>query len=231
MTSAAALSPALALSASNPTGAVSVSCALRHRGVITSLHASTGQRGDLATLAQQLCQQQGLTPAALAELRIDLGPGSYTGLRVAVTLVRFLHHYAGIPVLATDTLSLMARCSVASACTQRLRPVLDARMGRYHTGTFRYRNDQLQALAEPVALRPAAWLDSLAAGDLVIAPAALGHVIAAELQARGVEWRAATAVTAEALFLPGLALQAHDAASLQPQYLVASYAEDAAEPR
>jgi tRNA threonylcarbamoyl adenosine modification protein YeaZ len=220
--------PTLALSGSNPTGQTPFSAALRTAGAIASLQSPAGQRGDLAVLAQQLCQQHGLGPAELAELRIDLGPGSYTGLRVAVTLTRFVQHFAGIPVLAIDTLSLLARCSVAPGCGQRLRPVLDARMGRYHTGTLHYHHEQLVAAAPPVALRPAVWLDSLAAGDLVIAPAALGEALASELQARSVAVCTAQPVTAAALFLPGLSLQACSSATLQPHYLIGSYAEEPA---
>lgn len=225
MTAPTPRSPSLALSGSNPTGEAPFSCALRHAGRVTSLQSPSGQRGDLLVLAQQLCQQHGLLPGDLAELRLDLGPGSYTGLRVAVTLARFLQHFAGIPVLTIDTLSLLARCSSAPHDRQRLRPVLDARMGRYHTGTLAYRDGQLVQLADPVAMQPAAWLDSLQAGDLVIAPAMLGNGLAAELQARGIDWRVAGHVTAAALFLDDIALQPREAAELQPQYLVASYAE------
>jgi tRNA A37 threonylcarbamoyladenosine modification protein TsaB len=130
--------PALALCASNATGDRPLSCALRTAAGIFTIHSTSAQRGDLTHLAAELCRRHGVTAADLRELRLDLGPGSYTGLRVAVTLARCLATFGALEVLTTDTLTLLAHTAGPQPTNRRLRPVLDARAGHLHDGQLRW---------------------------------------------------------------------------------------------
>lgn len=218
--------PALALSGSNVTGDAPFSCALRLADRIVDLRSPAGERGDLAALARDLCRQHGVSPQDLGELRVDLGPGSYTGLRVAVTFVRFLHRFGDVPVLATDSLSLLATAALGrDLAGRRLRPLLDARRERFHCAALRF-DAGLHPIEPPQALARAELLGRLAASDVCIVPAALAAPLGAALKAAGAEVVVASGVVAADLFRPELALAPASSAGLEPKYLMGSYADD-----
>ncbi|MBL9079767.1 MAG: tRNA (adenosine(37)-N6)-threonylcarbamoyltransferase complex dimerization subunit type 1 TsaB [Planctomycetes bacterium] len=212
----------LALSGSNVTGDAPFSCALRLRGAVHEARSPAGQRGDLAALVDAVCRAHGVRPADLTELRLDLGPGSYTGLRVAVTFVRFLQRFGGVPVLATDSLSLLATAALGAGT--RLRPLLDARRERFHTALLAA-TPGLGVLEAPTALPLGEVLARAAAGDTFVVPAAVAAQHGDALRATGAALLVATGVAARDLFRAELPLLAATAAELEPKYLMGSYAE------
>jgi tRNA threonylcarbamoyladenosine biosynthesis protein TsaB len=54
------------------------------------------------------CEQQGLGPSALQAVAVSLGPGSFTGLRVGLSVAKGLALALGIPVLGVPTLDAIA---------------------------------------------------------------------------------------------------------------------------
>lgn len=216
---------ALALSGSNVTGDAPFSCALRLGSGIVERRSPAGARGDLATLAADLCRQHGVRPQDLGELRLDLGPGSYTGLRVVVTFVRFLQRFGDVRVLATDSLSLLASAALGrDLAGRRLRPLLDARRERFHTAGLTF-DTRLQLVEPPAALPFADVLQRVAATDLFVVPAAVDVQVGAALRDRGAEVLVATGIAARDLFRPELDLVPASSAELEPKYLMGSYAE------
>lgn len=214
--------PSLAVSGSNVTGDAPFSCALRLGTTVHERRSPAGQRGDLAALADALCRAHGVRPADVAELRIDLGPGSYTGLRVAVTFVRFLQRFGDVPVLATDSLSLLATAALGRGA--RLRPLLDARRERCHAALLAAA-PSLRLVEAPTALPLAEVLAAAATGDLFVVPASFEAQHGALLRGTGAEVFVAAGVAAQDLFRPELALQSASASELEPKYLMGSYAE------
>lgn len=216
--------PALALSGSNVTGDVAYSCALAAHGSVFAT-ATTDGRGDLAALVARLCSDAGVAPAAIGELRVDVGPGSYTGLRVAATFVRFLQRFGGLPVLAVDSLALLAARVPAAAGPLPVLALLDARRQRVHTQRFVVAPGRIEPTGPPAAVPLEQAVAGLAAGCVVAAPATLPPALAAPLRAAGAVLRAEIRVTAAELFAPGLPLLPASAADLEPRYLMGSYAE------
>ena len=218
--------PALAISASNPCGDAAVSAALRWPdGRVVAAVAPAGARSDLVATIAGLCREHGVRPPDLRELRLDLGPGSYTGLRVAVTFARFLMQYGNLAVLATDSLALLATAAVGRR-GGRLRPLLDARRERFHLGCLLSADGgRLRQVDEPRAVAWSEVLASLQPGDLVVTPPTVAASRGEALRARGAVVVVATGVTARDLFRPELDLRPHTAAELEPRYLMASYAE------
>jgi tRNA threonylcarbamoyladenosine biosynthesis protein TsaB len=217
--------PALAVSGSNVTGDAPFSCALRLGEAVHEARSPAGERGDLATLARDLCAQHGVRPADIGELRIDLGPGSYTGLRVAVTFVRFLQRFGDLTVLATDSLSLLATAALGrDLAGRRLRPLLDARRERCHTAALEYATG-LQLVEAPRAVPFAEVLAAVGERELVLVPAAFEPQVGAALRTKGAEVLVAAGVAARDLFRAELPLRAATAAELEPKYLMGSYAE------
>jgi tRNA threonylcarbamoyladenosine biosynthesis protein TsaB len=218
--------PVLAVSGSNVTGDAPFSCALWHEGRLVAAQSPAGGRGDLAGLVDGICRGAALPPAAVRAVRIDLGPGSYTGLRVAVTFVRSLQQWSGVHVTATDSLSLLATAGLERAGGRRLRPLLDARRERVHTAVLQVdAGGRLAITAEPQALPLPEVLAATRGDDLFVVPTGLPAVMLAALRSSGAEILEVGGVTAKALFCPALSLVPCAPADLLPRYLMGSYAE------
>lgn len=216
---------ALALTGSNLTGDVPFSCALAVGDRVFTARSLPGRRADLAHLVEQVCAEAGVRPGDLAEVRVDVGPGSYTGLRVAVTFVRFLQRFGGVRVLAIDSLALLA-ARLAAAGPARVRALLDARRERVHVQDFEVAPGRVVALGPPAAVKLAQGTAGLRAGDLLVVPATLPAALLAALRAAGAEPRVAAEFVAAEMFAPGLPFAAASSADLEPRYLMGSYAED-----
>lgn len=222
--------PELAICGSNLGGDVPFSVAVRTAdGRTFAQRTPVGGRVELPVLVAAACAEAGLAPADLRSVRLDLGPGSYTGLRVVVTFVRFLQHFGGVSVQALDSLALLAaraRPLAAVGAPVRVRPLLDARRERFHTALYEAPADGSLALLEEPAARP--WTDVLARvapGDVLVLPASLLAQRGSELVARGAVLQAANEVLAGELFAAGLPFAVASTADLEPRYLMASYAD------
>jgi tRNA threonylcarbamoyladenosine biosynthesis protein TsaB len=215
----------LALSGSNVSGDVPFSCALRLPSGIVGARSAPATRGDLALLVAELCNTHGVRPEAVAEILVDTGPGSYTGLRVAVTFVRFLQRFAGVQVRAVDSLALLA-ARAPRPTGGRVFAVLDATRQRLHRAAFAGAPGPLVPVLPAAAVPLDTLLAELAAGDVVVVATTLPAPYRDALAARAT-LHIATAVLAAELFAPDLPSVPAVTADLEPRYLMGSYAEDA----
>lgn len=221
------MSNRLAVSGSNLTGDVPFSAALSMGSGTFCVCSPQGERGDLTRLCQTLCQQHDLRPEDIDEVFVDVGPGSYTGLRVAATFVRFLQTFGEIQVQAIDSLALLAHfaCGDAAAGT-RVRPMLDARRGRYHTARYELQDGRLVELEAPSASATEEVMARLEPGERVVVPAAFAEALADDLDKHGLEVVVARDLGADRMFAAGLPTFPAKPEDLEPRYLMASYAED-----
>lgn len=215
----------LALSGSNLTGDVPFSCALRVDGRLFVAQSPPGERGDLPTLVRTVCAAAGIAPGDLGAVRLDVGPGSYTGLRVAVTFVRVLQQFGGVSVQAIDSLALLA-ARAGDRRGQEVRALLDARRDRVHVQTFGVDGARLVATTPPAAVPLAAVLANQPPGGVVVVPANLPASLAEPLRAAGAALLPVSGLVAAEMFAEGLPFAPAGAAALEPRYLMASYAEE-----
>jgi tRNA threonylcarbamoyladenosine biosynthesis protein TsaB len=218
--------PTLAVSGSNVSGDVPFSAALRLgdgsvSGALDVRRSPAGERGDLARLCAELCRDRGVRPGDIGRVLVDVGPGSYTGLRVAVTFVRFLQAFGPLEVGRVDSLATMALLAAERGRTGRVRVLLDARRGRLHTAVYDSDGTRLVEHEAPAAVTTEAVLAAILPGETIVLPAALAE----QLQALGDrhELLVARDVTADWLFRAPFTRAA--ASDLEPRYLMASYAE------
>lgn len=128
---------------------------LEHQGA-GGARAST----DLIPAVLALLAQAGLRLPELDAICFGCGPGSFTGLRTACSVVQGLALGAGVPVLPID--SLLAVAEDARWRTAPLAPVvqvcalLDARMDEIYAADYRYAHGHWQTLRPSRLLRPEA---------------------------------------------------------------------------
>jgi tRNA threonylcarbamoyladenosine biosynthesis protein TsaB len=134
----------------------------RHRRMMTEGHAEALMPMILATLAEA-----GLGFESLASVAVGIGPGSFTGIRIALAAARGIGLAANIPVSGVDSFS-----AVAAGLARQIRDgrsllvAIDSR----RTEIFgRYFDAAGARLGEPLVLAPAALLDRRPPGPLLLA--------------------------------------------------------------
>ena len=83
---------------------------------------------------EQILSDQGLGFKDLSAIGVSKGPGSYTGLRIGVSSAKGLCYSLGIPLIAVDTLSVLARGIQADEGF--IVPMVDARRMEVYTAQF-----------------------------------------------------------------------------------------------
>jgi len=71
-------------------------------------HSGDNHTVELMPYIVRACEQQDLAPSALQAVAVSLGPGSFTGLRVGLSVAKGLALALGIPVLGVPTLDATA---------------------------------------------------------------------------------------------------------------------------
>lgn len=227
------------------TGTEFLSIALRTEGPHGSRvveHQSVGgakASTDLIAAVLQMLADAGVRLADLDAICFGSGPGSFTGLRTACSVVQGLAFGAGVPVLPVDSLLAVAEDArfraLPDAPVLQVTALLDARMDEMYAACYRFENGQWQTLSASALLRPEDWAASLA-GDAPHVVA--GNVFAVyadrlspvSLQAAQVvpalPLAAAMLRVAPALLAQGLAV---DAALAMPSYIRDKVAKTTAE--
>ncbi len=144
---------ALAIETSGRTGSVAVA----RDGVIlaeeTFAHGLKHAAG-LVPMIDRLCRSAGWGPRDVDEVYVSVGPGSFTGLRVGVTVAKTLAFATGAKVVAVPSVDVLARNAPPEAAHVVI--VLDAKRDQVFTARLS-RDDGGWRTDEP------ARLDSLAA--------------------------------------------------------------------
>ena len=99
------------------------------------------------------------TARELGGLAVAVGPGSFTGLRIAVSTVKGLGLALRLPIAAVPTLDAMAAALPWAALP--VCPALDARKGEVYASLYRWDGDAMRRQWEYLALSPAALAERL----------------------------------------------------------------------
>jgi tRNA threonylcarbamoyladenosine biosynthesis protein TsaB len=107
-----------------------------------------------------LCQQLHWTSADLQEIYVSAGPGSFTGLRIGITLAKTLSLATGAKLVAVPSVRVLAENAPPDA--QNVVIVLDAKRDQIFTAAFSRTNDdwkeihaaRLSSLADILAKSP-----------------------------------------------------------------------------
>lgn len=147
-------------------------------------HASDDQRHHSATLIptlKQLLSESNLLPTDLTGLVVNVGPGSFTGIRTVLTSAKILAEHADIPIVPVTTLQLWvmaAQCSQPLVAEQPITTLLDARRGRAYVGRYLAPKQpgNLPDLDAPITCQPVSET-LLAPGKFIIASPSLHSLL------------------------------------------------------
>lgn len=110
------------------------SCALWHDGQLTERACPTGRSHSetLLPLVGELLQEAGVGVRQLDAIAFGVGPGAFTGLRVACGVAQGLAMAGDLPLIPVSSLETMAGTTGA----ERVLALLDARMGEVYSGSY-----------------------------------------------------------------------------------------------
>lgn len=129
---------------------------LRDRGPDQGAHS-----GDLLDLIGEVMREGGVALADLSGIAVGAGPGSFTGLRIAMATAKGLAFSLGKPLWAVSSLAALAQAAAGLApAGARIVPLIDARRGEVFVGGFRADRGLVAVDPERVAT-PAALIEEL----------------------------------------------------------------------
>jgi tRNA threonylcarbamoyladenosine biosynthesis protein TsaB len=151
----------LAVETSTPTGSIALvevlaegagSPRLKIIGETTLNRAETHSSRLMPTI-DRLLQETSLSIRGVQALAVGLGPGSFTGLRIAISTVKGLAFALRVPVMGAPTLDVLAQ-NLPFASIQ-VCPVLDARKKEVYAALFQGKGEgQLTKVSEDWVLSP-----------------------------------------------------------------------------
>lgn len=104
----------------------------------------------LLPMAEAMLKNLGITFSDIDAYAVNVGPGSFTGVRIGVSLVKGLAFSRGCPCIPVSTLESLAE-NLRGLCAIIL-PVMDARRNQVYTAIFRSDAQGITRLCEDVAL-------------------------------------------------------------------------------
>lgn len=199
----------------------------------------------LMPVVQEICAATGRRLDQVAAVAVARGPGSFTGVRIAVATAKALAWALAARLIAVPTTAAMAAALLDDHTDAELAvPALDARRGEIYAALYRRRAGWVEELIEPAPAAPDTWwsrlqgaLEDIEApvfgGDGVAALVAPGGRLRGELSARGRpvhrRWSSAHPATARSLAVAASrgepALTETVPFALRPLYLRTSDAE------
>jgi tRNA threonylcarbamoyladenosine biosynthesis protein TsaB len=143
-------------------------------GQLLEMRELPPERRTAQTLAPAIVSELaavGWNPADIGLIAVTRGPGSFTGLRIAVTTAKVLAYATGAHVMALNTLDVIAAQAPAPGPTRHLHVVMDAQRQQLFMATYRTDGSRVWLPDGPTAtIGRDAWLACLDHPTLVTGP-------------------------------------------------------------
>ncbi len=116
---------------------------------------------------QKIISDTGLTTKDIEAIAVTIGPGSYTGLRVGLSAAKGLCYALNIPLIAINTLEIIAT-GVKEDQADMICPLIDARRMEVFMAVY---DKQMQEIIKPCAMiiEPGSFDSLLESGKIVFA--------------------------------------------------------------
>jgi tRNA threonylcarbamoyladenosine biosynthesis protein TsaB len=176
---------------------------------------------------QQALQEVGWSPRQVDLFAASEGPGSFTGLRIAVTAAKVFAYATGCDILGINTLEVMA--VQAPRDGRRTWATLDAQRGQLYAQAFHWTAGQLQKQTEPQIWDLDTWINELRAGDVATGTGLARYQTRLPPTVRladPAQWTPRAATLGQLAVVRFRAGERQDLWSLVPRYYRASAAEE-----
>lgn len=105
-----------------------------------------------------------IKPAELEKIVVAKGPGSYTGVRIGVTIAKTLAWTLNIPLVGVSSLEVLA-ASAGRYFNGAISPLFDARRGQIYTGLYKFHQGKIMSLMEDQLILATNWAEELIKQD------------------------------------------------------------------
>lgn len=130
------------------------------------IKAGTTHSACLLPAVEHMLHQCSLSPADVDAYAVGLGPGSFTGVRIAVASVKGMAMALGKPAVGIPTLDAMARAF--SSTSMPLCPLIDARRGEVFAAVYRPDVDGILSRSTPFLVLAPHGLRSILGDETVL---------------------------------------------------------------
>lgn len=135
-----------------------------------------GRATHTAAMIDAVLRQAGLTRAEVDTIAIGIGPGSYTGIRVAIAFAEGWRLAFPVPLIGVRSVDCLAAQAADTGFTGPLLTAVDAQRGEFYVAGYEVNDNGFREVA-PLRLVDAASLAREAAqGNVVVGPELAGRV-------------------------------------------------------
>jgi len=99
-------------------------------------------------------------PSDLTKIVVAKGPGSYTGVRIGVTIAKTLAWTLNIPLVGVSSLEILA-AGTGRYFDGMVSPLFDARRGQVYTGLYQFVDGMLTVMKQDQLVMLDDWVDRL----------------------------------------------------------------------
>jgi len=146
------------------------SVALARGGNVLAETSETGGRGTNAFgMIGKVLAAAKIGRGEIECLAVGLGPGSYTGIRVALSIAQGWQLATGVKLLGIGSVDCLAAQAQAEKIFGRVNVVIDAQRGEFYLATFEISADGVKEIA-PLKIVAAEVGSRLHVGEIVIGP-------------------------------------------------------------
>lgn len=110
-------------------------------------------------MVQAVLEDAGISLSDLDAIAFGRGPGSFTGVRIGISVAQGLAFGAGVPLIGISTLAAMAQGAYRLDGAEQVLTAIDARMNEVYFGRYELIDGRMQLVWDEVVSEPAALVD------------------------------------------------------------------------
>ncbi|MFD2444213.1 tRNA (adenosine(37)-N6)-threonylcarbamoyltransferase complex dimerization subunit type 1 TsaB [Bacillus sp. CGMCC 1.16607] len=109
---------------------------------------------------QSLMKDCSIQPNQLTKIVVAKGPGSYTGVRIGVSIAKTLAWSLNLPIVGVSSLEILA-AGAGRFFSGYVSPLFDARRGQIYTGLYQYDKSEIKTIISDQNVLTSDWVDHL----------------------------------------------------------------------
>ncbi|PKQ77817.1 tRNA (adenosine(37)-N6)-threonylcarbamoyltransferase complex dimerization subunit type 1 TsaB [Aeromonas sobria] len=111
-------------------------------------------------MVQAVLEDAGITLSDLDAIAFGRGPGSFTGVRIGISVAQGLAFGVGVPLIGISTLAAMAQGAYRLDGAEQVLTAIDARMNEVYFGRYELIDGRMQLVGDEVVSDPEALVDA-----------------------------------------------------------------------